>query len=226
MVDGFYVIDFQQNETLFDLVDAFIDNEVSAYDKAKSKTLSSLLRSPKIEFNLFASKKSLHMNKSTKRISAAQKSPVETGKPSTLRKRIFNTKNIKRSKSTEHLTNSEENTSICLNASTLNRRENFSITDHATDLIASQLTLIEWDNFLDIHVCHCLNSKAQGVNCDARHPIDPSSINSGQCLFVDNYLCKSLYKMIQFNYVLGHWVSAEVLMIDNPKVKIKTFEKS
>jgi len=31
--------------------------------------------------------------------------------------------------------------------------------------------------------------------------------------------------MIQFNYVLGHWVSAEVLMIDNPKVKIKTSQK-
>ncbi len=71
---------------------------------------------------------------------------------------------------------------------------------------------------MDIHVCHCLNSKAQGVNCDAKQPIDPNSIKPEQCLFIDNYLCKSLYKMIQFTYLLTHWVSAEILMIDNLKV--------
>jgi hypothetical protein len=72
---------------------------------------------------------------------------------------------------------------------------------------------------LDIHVCHCLNSKAQGVFCDSKQPINPNGIISGQCLFVDNYLSKGIYKMIQFNYLLSHWVSAELLIVDNSKVK-------
>ena len=81
------------------------------------------------------------------------------------------------------------------------------------------------DNFLDIHVCHCLNSKAQGVNCSSKQPIDPNNINSKQCLFVDNYLCKGLYKMIQFDYLLAHWVSAEILMIDNVKIQAELIVK-
>ncbi len=158
------------------------------------------------------------INKVSKQVQKA--TALDTSKSSTLRKRIFNSKNMKRSKSTDHLTNSEENTTISLNCSTLSRLQNFSVNDYTNDMIASQLTLIEWDNFLDIHVCHCLNSKAQGVNCDSKQPIDPQSINSVQCLFIDNYLCKSLYKMIQFSYVVRHWVSAEVLMVDNYKVKL------
>lgn len=55
---------------------------------------------------------------------------------------------------------------------------------------------------------------------DSRQPIDPNIINTKQCLFVDNYLSKSLYKMIQFNYLLTHWVSAEILMMDNLKVNL------
>jgi hypothetical protein len=77
---------------------------------------------------------------------------------------------------------------------------------------------VKKDNFLDIHVCHCLNSKAQGVNSDSRQPIDPNTITSQSCLFVDNYLSKSVYKMIQFNYLVTHWVASEVLMADNVKV--------
>lgn len=75
------------------------------------------------------------------------------------------------------------------------------------------------DNFLDIHVCHCLNSKAQGVNSDSRQPIDPNAINAQSCLFVDNYLSKSVYKMIHFNYLITHWVSSEILIADNVKVR-------
>lgn len=71
---------------------------------------------------------------------------------------------------------------------------------------------------MDIHVCHCLNSKAQGVNCDSKQPIDPSSINVDQCLFVDNYLSKSVYKMMQFSFMLTHWVSAEILLLESIKV--------
>lgn len=120
-----------------------------------------------------------------------------------------------KSKSTERnttLNQDDFNSTIC---STI--RNDFFISDFADDLIASQLTLIEWDNFLDIHVCHCLNSKAQGVNCDSKQPIDPNNINSQACLFVDNYLSKSVYKMIQFNYLLTHWVAGEILMSDSVK---------
>ncbi len=72
---------------------------------------------------------------------------------------------------------------------------------------------------MDIHVCHCLNSKAQGVNCDSKQPIDPNCINVEQCLFVDNYLSKSVYKMMQFNFMLTHWVSAEILLLESIKVE-------
>lgn len=121
-----------------------------------------------------------------------------------------------KSKSNEYLHNDELNST--LNLSAINRRDEFSVFDFSVDLIASQLTLVEWDNFLDIHVCHCLNSKAQGVNSDARQPIDPNTINSQSCLFVDNYLSKSVYKMIQFSYLITHWVASEILIADNIKV--------
>lgn len=210
------MIDFQQNESLFNLVDSFIENEVHAYDSKKSLTLSNLLKNPRIEFNLFANKKVLRVKTEKKQTKNNQTKSTKI--PAiTIKKRIFNQKNLKRSKSTENLTHGIDS-SISLN-STLGQT-NWFFGDYPIETVASQLTLIEWDNFLDIHVCHCLNSKAQGVNCNAQLPIDPSSINSNQCLFVDNYLCKSLYKMIQFNYLLSHWVSAEILMIDNLKVTI------
>ncbi len=120
-----------------------------------------------------------------------------------------------RSKSTDQLNTTLESLN---STSTRRAAAEFYINDHSDELIVSQLTLIEWDNFLDIHVCHCLNSKAQGVNCDAKQPIDPSNINAQTCLFVDNYLSKSVYKMIQFNYSVTHWVTAEILLIESLKV--------
>jgi hypothetical protein len=129
-----------------------------------------------------------------------------------------NSKN--RSKSTDQLNTTIESLNSTLGGgSSSAKRAEFYISDFSDELIVSQLTLIEWDNFLDIHVCHCLNSKAQGVNCDARQPIDPSSINAQTCLFVDNYLSKSLYKMIQFNYLVTHWVTAEILLMESLKVR-------
>ncbi len=77
---------------------------------------------------------------------------------------------------------------------------------------------------MDIHVCHCLNSKAQGINCDSKQPIDPANINFEQCLFVENYLSKSVYKMIQFSFLISHWVSVEILLSDNIKVNIKKIQ--
>ena len=217
-IDGFYLIDFQQNESLFYMVDSFIENEIKRYDESKSRTLSNLLKSPNIEFNLFANKKSLSVNKASKQgKSGVKKGDSNLSKQlknsALLTKRIY--KNMKqRSKSSDPSLSRAEDTS------SLSFKRDFVIAEHGVDAVASQLTLIEWDNFLDIHVCHCLNSKAQGVNCDAKQPIDPASIyNASQCLFVDNYLCKSLYKMIQFNHLLKHWVAAEILMIDSLKVK-------
>lgn len=119
-----------------------------------------------------------------------------------------------RSKSTDAR---QDDLNSTLNSVARQRGAEFYINDHADDLIVSQLTLIEWDNFLDIHVCHCLNSKAQGVNCDTRQPIDPNHINAQTNLFVDNYLSKSLYKMIQFNYLVTHWATAEILLQQTTK---------
>lgn len=96
--------------------------------------------------------------------------------------------------------------------------DSFSLDDYPIFVIATQLTLIEWDNFLDIHPCHCLNSKAQGIYTDSKAPINTDNIFNQQSLFIDNYLSKSIYKMIQFNYSLTHWVSAEILNANSLKV--------
>ncbi len=71
---------------------------------------------------------------------------------------------------------------------------------------------------MDIHPCHCLNSKAQGIFTDAKAPISAKNIFTQQSLFIDNYLSKSIYKMIQFNFSLTHWVSAEILSANSLKV--------
>ena len=157
----------------------------------------------------------------------------ESKKVKTLKKKLYNknaesnniasliSKKIRsssknRSKSTDHLNaRSMEDLNSTIGSI---KKTDFYLKDYKDELIVSQLTLIEWDNFLDIHVCHCLNSKAQGVNCDSRQPIDPNNINAQTCLFVDNYLSKSLYKMIQFNYLVTHWVAAEILLMESSKV--------
>jgi hypothetical protein len=54
--DGFYLIDFQQNQDLIDLLDDFIENEIKNYNVSKSKMLANLLKNPIIEFNLFSQK--------------------------------------------------------------------------------------------------------------------------------------------------------------------------
>jgi hypothetical protein len=54
--------------------------------------------------------------------------------------------------------------------------DSFSLDDYPIFVIATQLTLIEWDNFLDIHPCHCLNSKAQGINLDSKSPINTDNM--------------------------------------------------
>ncbi len=132
-----------------------------------------------------------------------------------------NSKN--RSKSTDQLNTTIESLNSTIGSS--KRAAEFFINDHSDELIVSQLTLIEWDNFLDIHVCHCLNSKAQGVNCDTKQPIDPNNINAQTCLFVDNYLSKSVYKMIQFNYSVTHWVTAEILLTESLKSQANMITK-
>ena len=76
---------------------------------------------------------------------------------------------------------------------------------------------------MDIHPCHCLNSKAQGIFTDSKAPISAKNIFTQQSLFIDNYLSKSIYKMIQFNYSLTHWVSAEILSANSLKVEFLFF---
>ena len=214
-------------------MERFIENEIKLYSSSKSKILINLLYNPSVEFNLFANKQSkfgiLLNDKKHKKLDQQTKKVNRILNGAIKRKTLISNLNSlstngaaaklcnKRSKSSDILLNNDDSLS---NNHSYYRREAFSIADHPICVIASQLTLIEWDNFLDIHVCHCLNSKAQGVNCDAKQPIDPNNISTEQCLFVDNYLSKSVYKMIQFSFLLSHWVSAEILLIDNIKVSL------
>jgi hypothetical protein len=103
--------------------------------------------------------------------------------------------------------------------------DSFSLDDYPIYTLATQLTLIEWDNFLDIHPCHCLNSKSQGIYTDSKAPINTNNIFNQQSLFIDTYLSKSIYKMIQFNYQLTHWVSAEVLGAKNLRGQVSIITK-
>jgi hypothetical protein len=57
-LDGFFIIDFQQNQDLFDEIDHFIDSDLKQYDENKSKIILDLLHYPNVEFNLFV--KSVH----------------------------------------------------------------------------------------------------------------------------------------------------------------------
>lgn len=126
------------------MVDSFIENEIRRYDDTKSKTLSNLLKNPNIEFNLFASKKSLSVNTTIdKSNSTVKKGDSNLSKiknnSALLTKRIY--KNIKqRSKSTEPGLAVTEDTSMSISSF----RKDFVLADYTVDLIASQLTLIEW----------------------------------------------------------------------------------
>jgi hypothetical protein len=217
-IDGFYIVDFQQNQELIEYLDSFIENQIKTYDESKYLMIYNLLTNPRVEFNLFNAFQNKYEHKN-------KKVENETKKVNRLLNAGAYKKKLAKSKSSENLLNENEETGSNVSVSNLFRRANFSINDYPCELVASQLTLIEWDNFLDIHVCHCLNSRAQGVNCDAKQPIDPSIINTKQCLFVDNYLSKSVYKMIQFNFLLTHWVSAEILIIDNLKSQVNLITK-
>jgi hypothetical protein len=52
-LDGFFIIDFQQNQELIDEAERFILNDIRAFDEEKSKVLLDLLHNPHIEFDLF-----------------------------------------------------------------------------------------------------------------------------------------------------------------------------
>ena len=192
-------------------MERFIENQVKHHNDTRYRALIDLLHNPNIEFNLFA-------NKSTSRLKQEQKIKKSNRIINSKIKKIIKSRARSSSKSKSTERGLSANPSEDLNLTVSSRRESFYVFDYSVDVISSQLTLIEWDNFLDIHVCHCLNSKAQGVKADTKQPIDPNNIANKQCLFVDNYLSKSVYKMIQFNYLLAHWVSAEILMCDNLKV--------
>lgn len=205
-------------------MEIFLNEEIKSYDFKKHQLILDLLQNPNVEFNLFT-KKSKYFEKLNekyrKQENETKKSRLFNG--ASLKKRILNS-SAKRARSSSKSKSRERNQNDSRHQDDLNATTNssyrihFLVSDFTIEKIASQLTLIEWDNFLDIHVCHCLNSKAQGVNCDSRQPIDPNIINTQSCLFVDNYLSKSVYKMIQFNYLLTHWIAAEILLSDTSKV--------
>lgn len=221
-LDGFFTIDFQQNQSLYTQMEILINSSIRSFDENKSNILLNLLHNPMIEFNFFVNNSNTksYQKKNTKmRIRNIKRKILSNNNNQrnnlvSINKKQENLKStLTKSKSIEYLHNEELSSTL-----TMTRRHNFFVFDYSIDLIASQLTLIEWDNFLDIHVCHCLNSKAQGVNSDSKQPIDPNNINFQSCLFVDNYLSKSVYKMIQFSYLLTHWVASEILISDNSKV--------
>ncbi len=62
-LDGFFVIDFQQNQELFDEMDKFIDVDVKEYNENKSQILFNLLHCPNVEFNLFVKAANPKLNK-------------------------------------------------------------------------------------------------------------------------------------------------------------------
>jgi hypothetical protein len=55
-IDGFYVIDFQQNDHLYSIFEQFLDKEVCMYNKIEGQILLTLLHKPALEFNTFASR--------------------------------------------------------------------------------------------------------------------------------------------------------------------------
>ena len=242
-IDGFFIIDFQQNGELTDEIDAFVSNEMGQYDEAKARNVLDLLHNPHTDsFNTFvkrtssssilSSSSNAHNGRHYKKHQAASKpfyKHVLGSNSAASRKRSGSKRNsVSELNQTAMSSSSSVGVGVTMVApvdlnSTINstsisrRREMFSVGDYAAEAIAAQLTLIEWDNFMDIHVCHCLNSRAQGVNCDWRQPIDPAAISGEHSLFVDNYLSKSIYKMIELNYLMTHWIAAEVLMAGHAK---------
>jgi hypothetical protein len=57
--DGFFIIDFQQNQELIDEMERFILNEIRLFNEEKSKVLLELLHNPHIEFDLFVNNKKI-----------------------------------------------------------------------------------------------------------------------------------------------------------------------
>jgi hypothetical protein len=213
-MDGFFAIDFQQNQHLLNEMEVLIESSFKLYDVNKSKLLLTLLHNPNVEFSLFVSNSKLGEKKFGKdKIGTIKRKILNNNNNSSYQQQLqqselkaaaavsrrMGKQALSKSKSIEFLHNEHELNSTL----SLSKKQDFFVFDYSIDLIASQLTLLEWDNFLDIHVCHCLNSKAQGVNSDSRQPIDPSNINSQSCLFVDNYLSKSVYKMYIFALFLA-----------------------
>ncbi len=66
ILDGFYIIDFQQNQELLEEIEKFLEHSVRTYDESKFKILIDLLQSPNLEFNLFASKSSGKLKENSK----------------------------------------------------------------------------------------------------------------------------------------------------------------
>lgn len=126
-------------------MESFIESVVVLYDKSKSKILLNLLHNPNVEFRLAVNKstsklkcnKRIEMGKRTNRIGAIKRKILNN--PEKLTKRV---RSMPKSKSNEYLHNDELNSS--LNMSALNRRDEFFVFDYSIELIASQLTLIEW----------------------------------------------------------------------------------
>jgi hypothetical protein len=138
-------------------MESFIESLVLSYDANKSKVLLGLLHSPNIEFRMSINKSSsrrLKTNNHTGEKKLGTTATKRVNKIGALKRKILNSSNntenkltkrvrsMPKSKSNEYLHNDELNSTLSISA--VSRRDEFFVFDYSIDLIASQLTLIEW----------------------------------------------------------------------------------
>ncbi|XP_061194832.1 kinase non-catalytic C-lobe domain-containing protein 1-like [Saccostrea echinata] len=233
-VEGFYPVDFEDNEDLINSLQFFIEEQNLASFSEEGKKLQELLAlcmegnsrdlltSVTVGENVHVYKQ----NGSTKKWDSLKTvTPKSTSKDPVCMKSGFSVCLEKR-RNSHHM---EE----VYFPKMARRTDAFTLADYTSQCIAEQLTLIEQGIFQMTHPVHYLNSKALGVSValtmsGTRTPsilrlnnVEEQSLPGGNTLF-ESEICEdpAIQRMIDHSRDISHWVAAEIVSCSSSKSQV------
>ncbi|XP_077992476.1 kinase non-catalytic C-lobe domain-containing protein 1-like isoform X1 [Glandiceps talaboti] len=124
-------------------------------------------------------------------------------------------------------------------------RDWFSLSEHLTNTLAYQLTLMQQDFFSKVHAVHFMNSRAYGVGVESttnplfrrtaavsqsKLDIDQTELpevpNSSGSLFVNHlHSADLIVTLLDYARMVSHWVSCEILCCSSVKAQVALLSK-
>ncbi|XP_071827638.1 uncharacterized protein [Apostichopus japonicus] len=108
-------------------------------------------------------------------------------------------------------------------------KDGFSLSEHTSNGLAEQLTLIQQSIFLQVHPVYYLNSRHKGIGVQTMTEASNKSVNleniDSTSLFSESITDGGISELLDYSRNLSHWVSAEVLSCSSPKAQLALISK-